>query len=224
VSQTLFDVILFDLGGVLIELTGVAQMREWAQIASDEELWRRWLTSPGVRSFETGLTTRDEFAAALCEEFALPIGGDDFLAAFALWPKQVFPGAHELLGTLAARHRLAVLSNNNAIHWERISREMGLGDYFSASFLSHEIGLIKPDRAAFEHVVAALDCAPGKILFLDDNRLNVEQAQAVGMVAHRVVGVEEAVTLLRALELLEEHGAQAAGRADRAVAPDSLRK
>jgi putative hydrolase of the HAD superfamily len=197
-----FDILLFDLGGVLIELNGVAQMREWAQIASDEELWRRWLASPSVRQFETGLATRDEFAAALCAEFALPIGAADFLAAFALWPSRAFPGAHDLLTALATRHRLAVLSNNNVIHWERISRDMGLGDYFSATFLSHEIGLIKPDRAAFEHVVTALGCAPDRILFLDDNLINVEQARDVGMVAHRVAGVEEAATLLRALKLL----------------------
>jgi putative hydrolase of the HAD superfamily len=79
---------------------------------------------------------------------------------------------------------------------------MGLGGYFSASFLSHEIGLIKPDAAVFAHVVDALGQAPGRILFLDDNRLNVEQARAVGMVAHRVVGVTETSALLRSLGLL----------------------
>ena len=222
-QPTTFDVLLFDLGGVLIELTGVAQMREWAQIASDEELWRRWLASPSVRQFETGLATADEFATALCREFALPIADADFLAAFALWPSRAFPGAHNLLAALAARHRLAVLSNNNSVHWERISRDMGLGGYFSATFLSHEIGLIKPDRAAFEHVVAALGCAPERILFLDDNLVNVEQARAVGMVAHRVTGVAEAADLLRTLKLLEE-AAHAAEAEVEAVSTPTLRK
>jgi putative hydrolase of the HAD superfamily len=199
-----FDVILFDLGGVLIELTGVPQMCAWSGIGSTEELWRRWLTSPSVRRFETGLATADEFAATLCEEFGLTVGAAEFMAAFTLWPSRVFPGTHELLASLASRHRLAALSNNNAVHWERISRDMGLGGYFSASFLSHEIGLIKPDRAVFTHVVDALGCAPERILFLDDNRLNVEQAQSVGMIAHRVAGVVETSAALRSLGLLEE--------------------
>lgn len=202
-SQAQFDVILFDIGGVLIELTGVAQMIAWTGIENDEELWRRWLTSPSVRGFETGRMGADEFAAAMCLEFALPVEAAEFMAEFALWPRHVFPGGHELLGALASRHRLAALSNNNAVHWERISRDMGLGGYFSASFLSHEIGLIKPDREVFEHVAEALGCEPGRILFLDDNRLNVEQAAAVGMVAHRVAGVEETATLLLSLGLLE---------------------
>lgn len=184
-------------------MTGVAQMIAWTGIENDEELWRRWLTSPSVRGFETGRMGADEFAAAMCLEFALPVEAAEFMAEFALWPRHVFPGGHELLGALASRHRLAALSNNNAVHWERISRDMGLGGYFSASFLSHEIGLIKPDREVFEHVAEALGCEPGRILFLDDNRLNVEQAAAVGMVAHRVAGVEETATLLLSLGLLE---------------------
>jgi glucose-1-phosphatase len=224
VPQPSFDVILFDLGGVLIELTGVPQMRAWSRIADDEELWRRWLTSPSVRRFETGLATADEFAAALCEEFALSVGGAEFLAAFTLWPSRVYPGAHDLLAALATRHRLAVLSNNNAVHWGRISREMGLGGYFSHQFLSHEIGLIKPDRAVFEHVIEALGCPPGRILFLDDNRLNVEQARAVGMVAHRVAGIGEAATLLCALGLLGEGRGQDGEREGEVAATVDLRR
>ncbi len=202
--QSPFDVILFDLGGVLIELTGVAQMCAWSGIADDEEMWRRWLKSPGVRRFETGRSTADEFAAAMCLEFALPVAAAEFMAEFAMWPRRVFPGVPELLGALASRYRLAALSNNNAVHWERISRDMGLGGYFSMSFLSHEMGLIKPDRAVFEHVADVLGCPPGRVLFLDDNWLNVEQAMAVGMVAHRVVGVGETAALLVSLGLLNE--------------------
>lgn len=199
-----FDVILFDLGGVLIELTGVSQMRAWSGIGSDEGLWERWLTSPGVRRFETGLATADEFAAALGAEFGLTVPAAEFLAAFALWPSRVYPGAHELLTTLAGRTRLAALSNNNSVHWERIGRDMGLGQYFSDSFLSHELGLVKPDPEVFAHVVAALGCPPERILFLDDNRLNIEGARAAGMVAHRVAGFAEAEATLRSLGLLDD--------------------
>ena len=166
--------------------------------------------------------TADEFAAAMCLEFALPVAAAEFMAEFAMWPRRVFAGTHELLGALASRHRLAALSNNNAVHWERISRDMGLGGYFSTSFLSHEIGLIKPDRAVFEHVAEALGCAPERILFLDDNRLNVEQAVEVGMVAHRVAGVAETAALLLSLGLLEEGEFQLATVED--AATPALRK
>ena len=66
------------------------------------------------------------------------------------------------------------------------------------------LGVRIPDRAVFEHVAEALGSAPGRILFLDDNRLNVEQAASVGIVAHRVAGVQETAALMLELGLLEE--------------------
>ena len=56
------DIVLFDLGGVLIELGGVRALRELADIASDDEVWRRWLTCPWVRTFESGQSSTAEFA------------------------------------------------------------------------------------------------------------------------------------------------------------------
>ena len=62
-KNTDIDVILFDLGGVLIELAGVEKMLEWSKdLASTDELWRRWLHSAAVRAFETGKIGTDAFA------------------------------------------------------------------------------------------------------------------------------------------------------------------
>ena len=41
------DVVLFDLGGVLIDFGGVGPMKELSGITGDEELWRRWLANDG---------------------------------------------------------------------------------------------------------------------------------------------------------------------------------
>ena len=49
------DVILFDAGGVLVELTGVETMRALLQHrVTVDELWKLWLSSPAVRDFERG--------------------------------------------------------------------------------------------------------------------------------------------------------------------------
>src|SRR3712207_447635 len=100
-----FEVILFDLGGVLIELAGVDRMLELCNRAfSVDELWSRWLTSEGVRRFETGRSTPEEFGAAMLAEFGLPIESSQFLEEFTVWPKAVFPGSVELLQQLAASY------------------------------------------------------------------------------------------------------------------------
>jgi len=103
-----FDIILFDLGGVLIELSGVDRMLELCNHAlSVDELWARWLASDGVRRFETGRASAEEFGAAMLAEFGLSIEAAQFLEEFTIWPKGVFPGSFDLLQQLSASYRLA---------------------------------------------------------------------------------------------------------------------
>ena len=198
-----FDVILFDLGGVLIELAGIDRMLELCNHAfSADELWARWLASEGVRQFETGRASPDAFGAAMLAEFELQIAAAQFLEEFTAWPKGVFPGSFELLEQLSASYRLACLSNTNALHWPRVCDEMGLARYFENAFASHLVGMLKPDLEIFQYVVEQLGCPPARILFLDDNQFNVASACTAGMVARRVAGLSEVRAALIELEIL----------------------
>ena len=49
-----------------------------------------------------------------------------------------------------------------------------------------------PDIAAFAHVADLLKVPAGRVLFLDDNAVNVAGAAAAGFQAARAAGVEEA--------------------------------
>jgi len=197
------DVILFDLGGVLVELAGVDQMIEWSPgIATHEELWRRWLESSAVRRFETGAIGRDDFALAIVEEFGCSVGADEFLAAFTWWPRSVFPGALELVQSMRSHYRLASVSNTNEIHWDRFSNTWKLDAAFHHNFPSYLVGKLKPDAEYFEHVLAELDVAPARVLFIDDNAINVQAAAKLGMHTRRVVGVDGARQAFADLGLL----------------------
>lgn len=192
-----FDAILFDLGGVLIELAGVERMLEWCpDVATTEDLWRRWLHSPAVRRYETGAAGSEEFAREIVREFALPVTPGHFLAAFEYWPRALFPGVTDLLGALAPRYRLASVSNTNALHWARFRREWALDACFHDNFPSHEVGKLKPDADYFDHVVAALGFDRARILFVDDNRINVDAAAVVGLTARHVAHFGALVPLL----------------------------
>lgn len=181
------EAILFDLGGVLIELAGVARMLEWCPgIETTDELWRRWLQSSAVRRYEVGTTTGEAFAAEIVGEFDLPVAPAAFLAAFEYWPRALYPGATELLRRLAPRYRLASVSNTNPLHWARFCREWALDTLFHDNFPSHRVRRLKPDTDYFAHVVAALGVAPERVVFVDDNRINVEAALAFGLVARHV--------------------------------------
>jgi putative hydrolase of the HAD superfamily len=97
---------------------------------------------------------------------------------------------------------LACLSNTNTIHWPHVRDTLGLSGLLHRYYLSHEIGHLKPTRTAFEHVLVDLGCTPSRVIFLDDNQLNVDAAQAVGIQAYRTVGIAEVKTTLQSLGLL----------------------
>ena len=70
------------------------------------------------------------------------------------------------------------------------------------NFLSHEMGLRKPDRSAFEHVIQRLNMEPGRIAFFDDLEENVKSAQKVGMSAFVTKGLPQVQDQLNILGVL----------------------
>jgi HAD superfamily hydrolase (TIGR01509 family) len=186
-----FEVVLFDLGGVLVEFDGITPLLALSGDRLTREQARRfWLLSNAVRRFETGQCKGGEFAAAAVSELNLGVAPDVFLREFVSWDRGPMPGALELLDLLKPRFFLACLSNNNELHWRRLREETALLEKFHRCFASHEIGHMKPDREAFDHVVRELGVVPGRILFLDDNPECVDGARAAGLAACRACGVD----------------------------------
>ena len=195
------EAIVFDLGGVLAEFSGVMTLRELAAIDSDDELWRRWLECEWVRRFERGLCSAEDFAAGVVSEWQLPLTAEQFLATFASWVQQPYDGAEQLVAETSEAVAVAMLSNMNAVHWELAVREWPLIGHFDHVFTSFQLGLIKPDTEVFAHVAEALSVPPQRILFLDDNIINVDGAIAAGLQAERVRGIAEArAAVQRALD------------------------
>jgi glucose-1-phosphatase len=185
-------VLLFDVGGVLVQLSGVKTMLEWMGAeATSDKMWKMWLESKPVREFERGRIDAQEFAQGVTAEFQLPVDPQQFLASFTGWVTGLYPGALEMLAQIPPSYHRAVLSNSNVLHWTRVADDLNLGSAFHHQFVSHLTGRIKPDTEAFEHVVESLACRPEHVLFLDDNTLNVDAAKRFGMQAVRVQGIEE---------------------------------
>ncbi len=192
-----YDWLVFDLGGVLVELGGVGLIQQWSTLHLEEpEIWQRWMHSSAVRAFETGKSTPQTFARDLILEFSLRVDADGLIDAFREWVVQPFPGAVPLLSHLSRTYPLACLSNTNELHWPRIKNEMGLGLLFNRVFLSHELGMLKPDADIFTHVIESLEVKADRIFYVDDNAQNVAAACSSGMDAFRVQGTRELKQLL----------------------------
>ena len=87
-----------------------------------------------------------------------------------------------LLATVAERFAVYAFTNSNPTHHAFSSvRYPGVFKSFRKVFLSFELGLRKPERAAFEAISAAIGVPLDRILFFDDIQANVEGARAIGM-------------------------------------------
>ena len=182
------QIILFDLGGVLVDLAD--PVTSIGLSMSGEEFWSIWLSSPLVQQFETGRLTASEFVT----QFGAKLGfhdADEFDRALRSWHLPLFDGAEKALQDLANSNTIALLSNTNEIHWQHVESQTDVFADFAKVFLSYETGNAKPHPSAFHDVVEHFECEPQDIVFFDDNEGNVAAARAEGLRAVHVQGWSE---------------------------------
>ena len=196
-------VLLFDIGGVLVNWDGIAPLLELTKGQFTPEAARKfWLESLWVRKFEAGRCTPDEFANGAVAELQLTLPPQEFLDRFITWDRGPLPGAVELLAELSPRFFLTCLSNNNELHWRKLHEHPGLLNHFHKTFVSFEIGHVKPDPEVFSCVLSQLQFAPSEILFFDDNIECLETARQFNLQTAHVQGVPAVRATLKKLGLL----------------------
>jgi putative hydrolase of the HAD superfamily len=179
-------VIVFDLGGVLVDWVGTQALVDLSEDSLTEEQARRfWLESLWVRKFEIGRCSSNQFALGVISELHLAVSPDKFLAEFISWDRGLLPGAIELLNNLRPRFLLACLSNNNELHWKKLNEKDELGKKFHRLYISHLTGLIKPTKEAFENLLNDLNHPPDTILYFDDNQECIETFNQVSLQGKR---------------------------------------
>jgi putative hydrolase of the HAD superfamily len=136
------------------------------------------------------------------DDWDLSITPDEYLHSFRSWLRGPLDGADDLVRATRRAVRVGCLSNTNSLHWGDFEHRWGLNETFDVRFLSFELGKVKPDREIFDQAAAELSVPRDRILFLDDNVINVDGATAAGFRARRAVGVEEARAQLTALGVL----------------------
>lgn len=185
------EVLLFDLGGVLVEFSGVQDIAPFLRESlSESEILGRWRHCTHTHQFGIGALSRQEFGKRFVRDWNLNIPPEDFLREFRNWSRRLLPGVAELLASLRPRFRLAALSNSNELHWERNTNELGLTQLFEVAISSHQIGVCKPDPAAYRITLERLGVRPEAVMFFDDVLAHVEAAKALGIQAFQVDGVE----------------------------------
>jgi putative hydrolase of the HAD superfamily len=197
-----FDVILFDVGGVLLtngwdHAERAAAMEHFrldraafeARHAAPNDAWER-----DVIPLKAYLST-----TVFYEPRAFSM--DDFFAFMLTQSKELPDGALGILAELAAsdNYLLGALNNEARETNEYRFEKFGLRKYFKVALSSCYLGQRKPDLAIYKRALDILGRPPERILFIDDREENVDSAVAVGMHGFRFTGAhalrQELVTL-----------------------------
>jgi putative hydrolase of the HAD superfamily len=200
-----FDVVLFDIGGVL--LTNGWDHRERAAVVEQFHLDGADLEARHLKAFEPwerGEITLEEYLDAVVFYAPRDFSRDEFSAAICAQSKQLTDGAMCILEELAASDKCMIGSLNNEAretHEFRVAT-FGLRQFLPFTFTSCYMGLRKPDPKIYNRALGILGKAPGRSLFIDDRLENVAAAQAVGIKAIRFTGANALRRDLQTLEVL----------------------
>jgi epoxide hydrolase-like predicted phosphatase len=183
------EALLFDLGGVIIDIDFENAFSYWAVQAGVpvETIKSRYCVDAWYEQHERGEIEAAEYFDALRDTLDIAISDEQFATGWnAIFETEV-AGVFELIRSLSTRVPVYAFSNSNATHqkfWEKkYAKTLGL---FQQVFVSCDLGLRKPEAAAYRHVTACIGSEPEKVLFFDDTRENIDGAREVGMSAIQV--------------------------------------
>jgi putative hydrolase of the HAD superfamily len=200
VSQ--FEVILFDVGGVLltngwdhVERTRVFELL--GIDAADYEVRQR----THYVAWDTGLITAREFQDATIFYKPRTFSREQFWAAVLEQSQLLAGGAMGILEEIAASNKylLGALNNEPRETNEYRFEKFGLNGLLRVRLSSCYLGLHKPDLPFYRRALDVLGSPAKRVLFIDDRVENVAAATEVGIHALLFEGAEK---LRRELEEL----------------------
>lgn len=189
--------IIFDWGGVLIDLNTEGCMRAFEQLGADVKHLLTGTNELGVFSaYESGTLDTPGFHEAIRQMIGPPVSDEEIDKAWNTQLKSIPEEKLELLLRLKARYNLYLLSNTNELHWRcgiRSFQYKGheVQDYFKQIFLSYKMHLAKPNPQIFLTALKEARLKAEETLFVDDAPANCEAAASVGIrTFHYVPGDE----------------------------------
>lgn len=182
--------IIFDLGGVLIDLDFTTPVREFEKLGGNSAGfdYRQAIQDPVFRAFETGGVTPGQFRQRIREILGNSHATDQQIdTAWCSMMDTIPPEKITLIKKLSSRYRLFLFSNTNTIHityfLARFEKMYGfhLETLFEKSFYSHVIHDRKPLVSSFEKVLNLAEIRKEETLFVDDFEENVKAAEKFGL-------------------------------------------
>jgi 2-haloacid dehalogenase len=197
------EVVVFDLGGVLIDWNPRYLYR---QLFDDEAAMERFLSEICSTAWNERQDAGRPWREAVADLIALHPDQAAMITAYhQRWAEMLrgeIPESVEVLKALKANGlRLYALTNWSHETFPVARSRYAFLDWFDGIVVSGEEGLIKPDPMIFHRLLTRYDISPSRALYIDDSPRNVTAAADLGFHALQFVDANRLRQDLIALRL-----------------------
>ena len=181
-----FDTIIFDFGGVILDIDPDLSRHEFVKMLGIDNA-RRLEEEQLPQLYEKGLIDRSGFVTKINQIAGSNLSEGEILKAWNAMLLNYKPARIERIKRLHKDHKLLMLSNTNDSHFEyfhnKLIAEYGVTFYqlFDHVYLSHEMGMLKPSHEIFETVIKEQQLDLQRTLFIEDTARNATAAREVGL-------------------------------------------
>jgi len=182
--------ILFDLGGVIIDLDYKKTYQELHKLAmiKNSSIDHKLIIDEIAQNFEQGLISTELFINKILHHSQPSVHAKEVIDAWNAMLLDIPEKRLHWLQRLSQHFSIGILSNTNALHikWVNhfLQKQYGKEDFYQYvpnTFFSHDLGDRKPNPSIYRKVASRLGLPTHQILFIDDNLQNVSAALSTGM-------------------------------------------
>lgn len=182
----MYELVLFDLGGVVVEVESDRLIHQVSQLIgrSFEQVQKVVYHEELIIPLELGHISASVYYDGLKRRLKLPWSYEQFTAA---WNGIVSENRDVtwIMERLRKRHTLIALSNTNELHIEYVKRTMPSLVVFHDWVASYQVGLRKPDPQIYQLALERAGVRAERAVYVDDRPELVDAGRSVGMKAVR---------------------------------------
>ena len=194
--------IIFDLGAVILNINYQNTIDEFTKLGVNNAttFYSKKVQTNLFNQIETGMISSNEFLKELQKETK----NANINQVEKAWNAMLLDLPEErvqLIRRLKNNHSVYLLSNTNAIHIDAFKKQLGNKKWlafcklFDKMYLSHELGLRKPDIKIFEYILKEQKLKAEEVFFIDDSPQHIASAKKIGINCHHLLDDEDIITL-----------------------------
>ena len=195
-------VIIFDLGAVILNINYQNTIDEFTKLGvkNASSFYSKKMQTDLFNQIETGKITAEKFLTELQKE----TNNATINQVKNAWNSMLLDLPNErleLIKALKSKYRIYLLSNTNNIHIDAFKKQLGNAKWedfcnlFDKMYLSHEVGLRKPNAEIFKHILTEQKLKAEEVFFIDDSPQHIESAKKLGIHCHHLLDNENITTL-----------------------------